>query len=41
MRWPMKAKEEKEQAPEILVSRVRPTLDLIITQNLPLLLSIV
>lgn len=36
MRWPMKAKEEKEQAPGILVSRVKPTLDHIITQNLAL-----
>lgn len=41
MRWPMKAKEEKEQAPGILVSRVKPTLDHIITQNLALPLPIV
>lgn len=32
MRWTMKAKEEKEQAPGILVTRVKPTLDHIITQ---------
>lgn len=41
MRWPMKAKKEKEQAPGILVSRVKPTLDHIITQNLALPLAMV
>lgn len=37
----MKTKEEKEQAPGILVTRVKATLDHIITQNLVLPLPIV
>ena len=36
MRWTMKAKEETEQAPGVLVTRVKATLDRIITQNLVL-----